>query len=158
MSGNAPTTVSHNLQCGYVLQIVRVKQLRSTMIRYSFQEQVEIMFVYGQAGGNTVERQHECTEPHTLTGSTTHVTQHLEPFVWPWVPWRPLWTSAATWMGFRLCTVRQDSLFDVVLQCHLLWKLCISDTRWYELLCSIYSPESLPQVCRCSPCRAQFFL
>ena len=28
-----------------------------------------------------VEKQHECPEPHTLTGSTTHITQHLEPFI-----------------------------------------------------------------------------
>ncbi|KAJ4444766.1 hypothetical protein ANN_06563 [Periplaneta americana] len=28
----------------------------------------------------TVERQHGCIEPRTLADSTTHITQHLEPF------------------------------------------------------------------------------
>ena len=46
-------TVSHNLQYELcVLQIVWVKQRRSTMVQYSFQEQAEMVFVYGQAGGN----------------------------------------------------------------------------------------------------------
>ena len=46
-------TTSHNLWCGlYRLQIVWVKQHRSIMVRYSFQEQVYMVFVYGQTGGN----------------------------------------------------------------------------------------------------------
>ena len=58
----------------------------------------------------TVERQHECTEAHTLTGSTTYITQHLEPFIIVCVNISPT----------------EATLFNVDLQCHLPWKLCIS--------------------------------
>ena len=83
-------TVSHNMLCGLcVLQIVWVKQRKNTMVRYSFQEQAEMVLVYGQQL-ETIESQHECTEPRTLTGSATHITQHLEhlsAFLLTWVLW-----------------------------------------------------------------------
>ena len=50
------------------------------MVRYSFQEQAEMMLVYAKQV-ETVERQHKCTEPRTLTGSTTHIALYLEPFI-----------------------------------------------------------------------------
>ena len=126
----ALATVSLNLQCElYVLKLVWAKQCRSTMARYSFQEQTEMVFVYGQAGGNGREaaRIYRGHLPWQVAPSISHnIWSHLSPFVWTWVPWRPLRTSVVTWMGFRPWTVCQDSLFDVVLQCHLLWELCIS--------------------------------
>ena len=75
---------SHNLQCGLcVLQRVWDKERRSTMVRYSFQEQAEMMFVYGQEGGNGREAA-RMYRAITLTGSTTHITQHLESFIGVW--------------------------------------------------------------------------
>ena len=44
----------------------------------------------------TVERQHECTEPHTPKGSTTHITQHLELFIGVCVNMEA--TTVLTWM------------------------------------------------------------
>ena len=45
------------------------------------------------------------------------------------IPWRPLRTTVVTLMGFWPWTVCQGSLFHVVLQCHLPWKLCISGLK-----------------------------
>ena len=58
--------VSYNFQCGLcVLQIVWVKQRRSTMVRYSFQVQAK-MFMYGQVDGNSWEAawMYWATYPH----------------------------------------------------------------------------------------------
>ena len=41
-----------------------------------------MVFVYNQAGGNGREAARMLpTEPRTLTGSTTHITQYVEPFI-----------------------------------------------------------------------------
>ena len=73
----ALTTVSHNLQCGLcVLEIVWVKQRRSTMVWYSFQEQAKMVFMYSQAGGNGAAQMYRATYPdrqhhphHTTLGA-----------------------------------------------------------------------------------------
>ncbi|KAJ4436166.1 hypothetical protein ANN_18796 [Periplaneta americana] len=51
----AKRTTTVYFEVSLCTEIVLFKQRRSTMVRYSFQEQAEIVFVYGQAGGNCRE-------------------------------------------------------------------------------------------------------
>ena len=78
----ALTTISQNLQCGLCV-CCRQCELRNVEAQWSsihFRiKQRWCLCMAKQVG--MVERQHECTEPHTLTDSTTHITQHLEPFI-----------------------------------------------------------------------------
>ncbi|KAJ4447561.1 hypothetical protein ANN_09568 [Periplaneta americana] len=79
------------------------------MIRYSFQEQAEMVFVYGQAGGNGREA------AHTLTDSTTHITQHLEPFFGVCVSVGPLRQTNV--QGRRLCVHQMwRNIFSMILR------------------------------------------
>ena len=68
--------VSHNLQSGLcVLQIVWVSNIEAQWCS-CMAKQMEM-----------VKRQHKCTEPHTLRGSTTlshNIWSHLSAFVWTW--------------------------------------------------------------------------
>ena len=140
------TTVSRNLLCGLgVLQIVWVRQRRSTMVRYSFQKQAEMVFVYAQAGGNGREaaRMYRVMYPdrqnhprHTTFGvfyrrlcePESH-GGHFEHMLWHG------WDSGHVPCARALC---------LMLFCSAIYRgnYAFPDTRWYNISCSISCQES----------------
>ena len=134
--------VSHNLQ------VVWVKQRRSTMVFNpgTSRDGVRVWpSRWKRSRGSTNVSSHIPWQEAPISHS---IWSHLSTFVWTRIPWRTLRTSVVTWMGFRSGTVCQA--LCLMLFCSAIYRgnYAFPDRRWYELLCTISSQESPPEVCR----------
>ena len=134
------STVTRNLQ--YVLGVLQVVWVEQQEAQWSgIHSRNKPRFCACMAKQvETVERQHECTEPRNLTGSITHVTQHLEPFIGNYVNMGPLETTSNICCDMNGIEAMYCVLGLFVWCCFAVPStvkiMHIRDTRWYNF----YSP------------------